>query len=209
MTNKTLDCRGLACPQPVINTRKVLESLRQESPDFTLTVIVDNLAALKNVTRYAETSGCRVAVKEEGSTYYLSISKPAAAPQEVSAGSVSCCCPEPVAGKDTVLVITGSTLGRGEEELGKLLMRSFFYSLKESGILPCKMLFFNSGVFLTTEGSPVLEELQALADKGVEIYSCGTCLEYYKLKDKLAAGQITNMYDTVTAMLTAGRCLTI
>jgi selenium metabolism protein YedF len=205
----TLDCRGLSCPQPVVNTKKALESLEKDSADFTLTVVVDNETALKNVTRFANTSGYRVATQKAGDDFHLTIAKPAAAAGEMQPAANAVNRRKTVPGEATVLLVTASTLGRGEEELGTLLMRSFFYSLKESDVLPGKILFFNTGVYLTTEGSPVLEELQALSDRGVEIFSCGTCLEYYKLKDRLAVGQVTNMYDTVAAMLTANRCITL
>ncbi len=214
MTKRTLDCRGLACPKPVVNTKKTLEALEEESADFTLTAVVDNEAALKNVTRFAEAGGYQVSVQKEGDAFHLVINKPAAAPKQAETvhkddDAQPCPCSLTPDGEGTVLLITGSTLGRGEEELGKLLMRSFIFSLRESDVLPEKMMFLNSGVYLTTTGSPVLEELQELSDRGVELFSCGTCLEYYQLKDELAVGEVTNMYNTVASMLAPYHCITV
>lgn len=105
--------------------------------------------------------------------------------------------------KDTVLLITADSVGRGDDELGRILMRSFLKTLKESPELPGTALFLNSGVFLTTEGSPLLDDLAALTQAGVEIYSCGTCLDFYNLRDKLRAGSVGNMAMTVARLMSA------
>jgi selenium metabolism protein YedF len=216
LKQKEIDNRGLSCPQPVINTKKALEELFQEGhEEFTLTVIVDNEAARENVSRLARTAGCRVTAEEKGDGIYVIIQEQEHGQKddqkEISQPEVTefChCAGEPEEG-GTVFLITSSTLGQGSEELGKLLMRSFIYSLKETSFLPSKMLFLNSGVFLTTEGSPVLDELNQLVEMGVEVFSCGTCLDYYQLKDKLKVGNVTNMYDTVENVLSAAKCITL
>ena len=213
MLHKVIDNRGLSCPQPVINTKKALEELLQGGQkNFILTVIVDNEAAQENVTRLARTLGYGVAVEEREDGTHLFIQAPTEK-KDCPKGSKpevkeSCFC----AGKPTerpVLLITAATLGQGSEELGKILMRSFIYSLQETYCSPAKMYFLNSGVFLTTEGSPVLEELYQLVEMGVEVFSCGTCLDYYQLKNKLAVGKITNMYDTVEMICSATKCITL
>ena len=108
----------------------------------------------------------------------------------------------------TVLLISSSTLGRGSEELGKILMRSFIYTLHEAETIPDRMLFINSGVYLTVEGSPVLDELKSSPSGGRNLF-LRYCLDYYKLKEKLAVGSVTNMYDTVEALTKASRCITL
>ncbi|NLJ56979.1 MAG: sulfurtransferase-like selenium metabolism protein YedF, partial [Firmicutes bacterium] len=123
--------------------------------------------------------------------------------------AISCDYPGGMQAGQTIFLITSPTLGQGSEELGKMLMRSFMYSQQELESLPDKMLFFNSGVFLTTAGSPVLDELKQLKDRGVEILSCGTCLDYYQLQDKLEIGSVTNMYDTVENISLATKCVTL
>ncbi len=218
MEHREIDNRGLACPQPVINTKKALDELLQGGfEEFILTVIVDNEAAKENVSRFARTAGCRVSVRERDGDIFVLIQSSEKKGAGVSGAGESQAAPggscrregEPEEGGYTVFLITSSTLGRGSEELGELLMRSFIYTLKETKTLPCKMFFLNSGVFLTTEGSPVLDELARIAEMGVEIFSCGTCLDYYGLKDKLKTGYLTNMYDTVENIRSAFRCITL
>lgn len=109
--------------------------------------------------------------------------------------------------KETVIVLTSPCLGQGSKELGEILMRSFIFTFKEMEHPPSKILFLNSGIFLTLDESPVLDDLKELAGMGVEILSCGTCLDYYEVKEKLAVGMVTNMYDTVEAMQNAGKCI--
>ncbi|NLC12187.1 MAG: sulfurtransferase-like selenium metabolism protein YedF [Firmicutes bacterium] len=214
---KEVDNRGLSCPQPVLNTKKALEELEAKGYDsFTVVSLVDNEVAAENVTRFAGRGGYQTERTVDGSTIKITITKkgggsqkkeekPAQGLQEID----DCCCVKEPGSGETVLLISSSTLGRGSEELGKILMRSFIYTLHEAETIPDRMLFINSGVYLTVEGSPVLDELKKLAERGVEIFSCGTCLDYYKLKEKLAVGSVTNMYDTVEALTKASRCITL
>jgi len=213
LQKKEIDNRGLPCPQPVLNTKKALEELtRQDGEDFTLTVLVDNEAAKENVTRFAANSGYRAEVEKEADLYKIKILPGAGFDQTArsatEADSAACCSCEAPPG-DLVYLFKSATLGEGSEELGAILMRGFIFTIKETNTLPVKMLFMNSAVKLTTEGSPVLEELQELEKLGVEIFSCGTCLDYFGLKDQLQVGQITNMYDTVENIARAGNCITI
>lgn len=151
-----------------------------------LTVIVDNETARENVSRYAKTAGFQISMDEKDNGTYIYIHKKEAnLPQALPEIDNDISCEGEQAREQTVYLVTSSTLGQGSEELGKILMRSFIFSLKESEVLPAKMMFLNSGVFLTTEGSSVLDELKQLVEMGTEIFSCGTCLDYYQLKDKL------------------------
>ncbi len=110
--------------------------------------------------------------------------------------------------KELLLVCKSAAIGDGEPDLGEKLMKSFFAMLLESGRIPARAIFLNSGIFLTTTGSPVLESLRALAAAGCEILSCATCLDYYQRSDKLELGQPTNMRDTVNALLGYAKVLT-
>jgi selenium metabolism protein YedF len=199
MENKTVDARGLACPQPVLQTRK---AMRESSA---LTVIVDNDTAQKNVTRMAEKSGHAVQAEEKDDGIYLHISGqdvvlPEAGTEEMVVGKAI-----PAAGP-LVLVVSSQYMGQGEHgELGTILVRAFFHTLGEVEPLPGIVVFFNSGVKLVAKGSPVLEDLHALQERGIEILACGTCLEYYGLKDELAVGEISNMYTIAETMLGAGK----
>lgn len=111
--------------------------------------------------------------------------------------------------KELMILITTDSMGKGDETLGKTLMKSYLYSLTEADVMPKTIAFLNSGVFLTTEGSPVLEHLSKLAADGVEILSCGACLDYYQLNDKLVAGEVTNMYCNVELMHSADSVIVI
>lgn len=190
-----LDVRGMECPQPVILTKKELEKA-----DVKMVVtIVDNEVARDNVVRFAQNLNYDVEVEQKDDNYYIRICKEEAAGMETVLQASS----------ELVYVILGDKLGRGEDELGSVLMRSFFYSLSESEIRPGTLIFMNSGVNLVTEGSPVLSELMALEKKGTEILACGTCLDYYKLKEKLCVGSVSNMYAILDKMNTAVKVITL
>lgn len=212
----TVDCRGLSCPLPVINTKKAIEAAAALPSDLAFTVLVDNSTAAENVSRFARGAGCRVDVEQKEDGIHIHIRRGAAAQASAGEGEhktpeqmLVCCSGVNGVTTETVMLITSSALGQGSEELGKILMRSFIFTLKEAETPPARIYFLNSGVSLTVEGSPVLEELQELAARGTEIFSCGTCLDYYQIKDKLAVGSVTNMYDTMDAILSSGRCITV
>lgn len=212
MLYREIDNRELQCPQPVINTKKALEDLaQQESEEFVLTVIVDNEAAKENVSRFAESAGYKVEIEQKEDVFLVIIrgnsGKEVLTNQESFENDT--CIADSSLKAQTIFLIKSSTLGEGSKELGEVLMRSFIYTLKDSSSLPAKLLFLNSGVYLTIKGSPVLEELQELEKKGIEIFSCGTCLAYYELKDKLQVGKVTNMYETLENISSASRCITL
>jgi selenium metabolism protein YedF len=195
---KTVDARGQACPQPVLLTRTAL----QES-DAVLT-IVDNDTARQNVTRMAEKAGCVVQVEQRADGIYLNISKGSAAAQQRLAAPISAPASGPL-----VLVIPSDTMGRGDDELGQILIRGFFHALGQTTPQPHTIIFFNSGVKLVVEGSPVLEDLQALCGQGIELLACGTCLGHYGLKDKVAVGEVSNMYTIAETLLRAGKVVNL
>jgi selenium metabolism protein YedF len=192
---KTVDARGLACPQPVILTRAALQEA-----DAVL-AIVDNETARQNVTRMAEKAGYVVQAETRDDGIYLHIGRPseAAAPAPAAAPASA-----PAAGP-LVLVIPSETMGRGDDELGGILIRGFFHAVGQVAPQPDTIIFFNSGVKLVVEGSPVLEDLRALADQGVELLACGTCLGHYGLKEKVAVGVVSNMYTIAETLLRAGK----
>lgn len=181
---KTVDCRGLACPKPVIMTKKELETIT----DGEIEVIVDNEVARENVSKFLKSQGLEPNIEEKEGLFYISTQKKA-----------GCGCQVIDFDEKTrpVILVTSEFLGVGDDKLGAILMKSYMYALTESDIKPKTMLFMNGGVKLTTEGSDVLESLKTLESQGVEIMSCGTCLDFYGLKEKLAVGQVTNMYTIV------------
>lgn len=193
-----IDARGLACPQPVIATKKALEAIT----DGMVTILLDNLISKENVVKFATAHGCGVSVINQDGGFLVKISKGAPTPEQATILKV-------VGSGETVYVITQDTLGNGKVELGTVLMKGFIYTLLEVKPMPKAILFMNGGILLTVEGSPVLENLQKLEQAGVEILSCGTCLDYFEVKDKLAIGGITNMYTIVEMMAAASKAITL
>lgn len=194
---KILDLSGLACPMPVIRTKEALEG--GESQEFV--VVVDNDAARDNVSRFAQSRGCTVAVAQAGNCYHLTIQPPAGQLGEgcLFPGAAS---PPPT----TVVVFASDRMGEGDPELGAILMRAFCATIVQLPA-PQKLLFYNRGVFLTLNDSPVLSELKGLEEMGVGLLVCGTCLDFYKVRERLAAGQVSNMFSILEAQMQAGRII--
>lgn len=196
---ETVDARGLACPQPVIETRNAL--LEHERVE----VIVDNETAQYNVTRMAEKTGCQVTATFRAEGIYLNITRSDAPGTMATPESAAVSTP---AGS-LVVSIPSEYMGSGGAELGEVLMRGFFHTLGEVQPRPDTIIFYNSGAKLVVEGSPVLEDIRALNKAGVEILACGTCLDYYELKELLAVGEISNMYTIAELLLSAGKVVSI
>lgn len=202
---RVLDCRGLACPQPVIEARKALGA----GPDEPLAVRVDNATARDNLMVMAAGLGREASWEADGEGFTVAFPAPGKGAGKVSAGLPAAASGgalrEPGGGA-LVVVLASDRLGQGEEELGRVLMKSFLHTLKETEP-PATLACLNRGVYLACAGSPVLETLQALAAQGTEILSCGTCLDYYQLKADLAVGSVSNMYTILERMAAAGRLI--
>jgi selenium metabolism protein YedF len=201
---EVVDARGLACPQPVVLTRKAIAAADH------VTTIVDNTVAVENVTRFARSKGFSVEVSEKADGSYLTLRREGAGAEREGTPRTP---PLPrgeqkgvqPAVSATVLFISSDCIGRGSAELGERLMGAFFQVLPELESRPTKIILMNSGVKLAVEGSPTLEDLRALAEQGVEILACGTCLNYFDLTKKLAVGRVSNMYEIAKSLLEAGR----
>ncbi|MFA5033120.1 MAG: sulfurtransferase-like selenium metabolism protein YedF [bacterium] len=199
MTNK-IDASGLACPQPVILTKKALEGIT----DGAIEVIVDNKPASENVSRFAKNSGCKVELKEAQGVYSIKITK--GVDSKVSEEKIAC------NGKEDgriVVFISSDAVGRGDDELGKILMKAFFPTLKELSPKPYRIIFMNNGVKLVTEGSSHLENLSELEKMGIEILVCGTCLDFFHLKDKLEVGRVSNFFEISETFLKADKVISL
>jgi selenium metabolism protein YedF len=196
-----IDVLGKPCPIPVIEAKK---ALRKAAPGETVRVLVDNDMSRQNLEKMAAGLGCPSAFEAQGDGNILvsitaAVTAAAAGPAPVLAGG----------GQDLVIAIGKNTLGAGNDELGAILMKGFIYSLTELDTPPETLLFFNSGVRLSTEGSSAIGDLKTLEAKGTVISSCGTCLDFYKLKDQLAVGNVTNMYAIVSAMAGAAKLINL
>lgn len=189
-----VDNRGLACPQPVINTRRVIEV----NPGETVASLVDSVTNRDNLLVMAEGLS-RVAEWEEDGTGFRVIIHPAS---DHPAGAERTRRDE----GPFVIVLASDRLGQGDETLGGVLMKAFLHTLVEVEA-PDTLVCLNRGVFLTTEGSPVLASLAELAARGTEILSCGTCLDFYGLKEKLQVGLVSNMFTIVERLTGAARLL--
>lgn len=187
MVKEVLDCRGLACPAPVVETKKKLEQISAG----VLTVLVDNDTAKNNLFRLAESLGLKAEYEKKEDEFRVVITK------EQEAGEVLRTTKAP-------LLIKSDLLGQGNDELGGILMRSFLYALSECDNPPPALYLVNTGVRLACEGSPVLDSLEKLKNRGTEILSCGLCLDFLQLKEKLAVGEVTNMYNLVDSLTAQG-----
>ena len=187
---------GKTCPIPLIETKKAIKALT--SPD-TVEVMVDNNMAVKNITRFATDSGYAITTdKISDKEYKLTIQVKEIKSEEEKKMAESC------DNTGNIVVAIGSEkMGCGDEKLGKNLMKAFIYSLSQAEVHPKTMLFFNGGASLTCEGSLSLPDLENLKELGTKILTCGTCLDFYNLKDKLKVGEVTNMYDIVSTMESA------
>lgn len=192
---KVVDARGLACPQPVILTKRAMA----ESTE--VVTIVDNETSRDNVLRMAKKAGRLVSVEEKEDGFYLHIGSAQSEPEVKTAPA-----PVGVAGP-AVLVVSADTMGRGPEELGQILIGAFFHTLGEVEPRPETIIFFNTGVRLVVGDSPVLEDLCALQEAGTQILACGTCLDYLGLKERVSVGQISNMYTIAETLLNAGKII--
>lgn len=197
-----VDARGLACPLPVVNTKKAIEKLKDAEE---VTVLVDNEIAVQNLQKFAKqrnlpVSGRKKAEKEYEVTIMVTAdvqAKPGEA-QEPETTEEICYGDSKKAGM--VVVLSANVMGTGDEKLGKTLMKAFVFALTKQDVLPETVLLYNGGAWLSCEGSEVLEDLKSLEAEGVNIMTCGTCLDFYGLKEKLAVGTVTNMYDIVETM---------
>ena len=200
---KIIDCRGLACPLPVVNAKKAAEAL---SAGDVLTVHVDNEIAVQNLTRFAEHKGFGVsAEKQNHNEYTVTMNIVGAAAEEAQEEEVACIMDS--RRKGMLVVLSVNVMGTGDAKLGTSLMKAFVFALTKQDHLPDTILCYNTGAYLTCEGADTLEDLKLLESEGVTILTCGTCLDFYDLKEKLSVGGITNMYDIVERMENAAQII--
>ena len=202
METKTFDARGMACPLPVVNAKKASEEMTNGG---TLTVLVDNEIAVQNLTKFGNSKGFTVSSEKKAEKdFAVTFQIPENGAPPTSAASEAPTCAPDSKKHGLVAVLSANTMGNGEEQLGKILMKSFIFALTKQDQLPETILCYNSGAYLTCEGSDSLEDLKSLEAEGVKILTCGTCLDFYNLKEKLAVGGVTNMYEIVEIMENAG-----
>ena len=192
----TVNALGDACPLPVVKTLNAIKALTGPERVETL---VDNPTAVENLKRMAQSKGYAFSVQQRGTGEYrvlIGVERSAAAEETEE---------QPACGltprrKRVVVAVTADHMGEGDEKLGRTLLKGFLFALGQLEQMPAAILFYNGGVRLSCEGSESLEDLKALESRGVEILSCGTCLNFYGLTEKLRVGGVTNMYSIVETL---------
>jgi len=187
-----LNCIGDLCPLPVIKAKNALESMEKGE----LLVLVDNEIAAQNLEKLASEKGCEYSVEQDvgASLYRVNIQKNGALESRENAPKAQ-----------TIVTITSDKMGEGDEKLGRTLMKGFIYALSESDNPPGTVIFYNKGAIFTSDESECLDDLKALGKKGVQIITCGACVDFYALK--LGVGEITNMYDILEKLMAADKVI--
>ena len=201
MAKITVNAMGEQCPIPVVKAKKALDAMVEPG---VLEVLVDNEIAVQNLLRLASGSGLQ-AKSEKLADKQFTVT------MEAGGGTVPEKTPEiactPDRRKNLVVAIGSASMGVGSEELGKTLMKGFLYALSQQEELPRTILFFNGGATIPIQGSVSVEDLKSMEAQGVQILTCGTCLDYYGLKDRLAVGGVTNMYTIVEILTGADKVI--
>lgn len=189
-----VNAMGDACPIPVVKTKN---AIREMNGPGEVEILVDNEIAVQNLTKMANQKGYgvrSVKLKEQEYKVVMNIGAAAAAHEAGAKKEPEQAVCIPDARKNTVVVISADHMGEGDDTLGKALMKGFIYAISQQDELPKTILFYNGGARLTCEDAPTLEDLHSLEAQGVEILTCGTCLNHYGLTDALKVGTVTNMY---------------
>lgn len=186
-----IDCRGLNCPIPVVNTKKYFDALESGIG----VTVVDNEVAKNNVVKFAQGNGFEYEIEErEGNIYYITITKGEVTVEELNLKNSK-------EKEETFTIVVGSDkLGNGDDELGTALIKSYLFALSEAEVIPTNLVFLNAGVKLVVEGALTIDSLKRLVERGVNVQSCGLCLDFYGLKENLAVGEISNMYAIIEMM---------
>lgn len=194
---KTIDARGMACPLPVIETKKALKENKA------VLTIVDNKIATQNLKKLAEQLTLNYTCETISDIHFkvLIANDNTELREEVVVEDS----PVYQSSDEYIVAVDSSTMGQGSDVLGERLLKTFIYTLTEQDVLPKQVIFYNGGVKLVVEGHDAVEDLKTLIEKGVEVYECGACLDFYELTDQVAVGEITNMYRIVEMMREANR----
>lgn len=194
MKEITIDTRGRPCPEPVAITIKALEGTAEGN----ITVLADTENARDNIVRLAQSQGCEVAVAEEAGYCRITISKRPGAKPSSDFTVTSCAAPD----KQIVYLFDNDFIG-SNRELGKILVNGFMNAALSLPHKNATVILISNGVKLATTGSYALEVLNKLREQGVNILICGTCLDFFKIRDKVQVGIISNALEIMQCMANA------
>ena len=200
MDEYLVDARGEVCPKPLILTKRALKECQVGQP---IRILIDNETSKNNVMRFLSDNGIQAETTEKEGMFSVTLFGATAQlvhPEEAAYCSTSSTLPH-------IIVIKSNRMGRGDDALGELLMKAFVNTIKEVSPLPGTIVFYNSGIFLTTDDSPVVESLQELEQLGVKLLVCGTCTDFYGKQKEIHIGTISNMYTILEALTTAGKII--
>lgn len=186
---------GQTCPIPVIMTKNALK----EIAEGLIEVSIDNKISKENIEKFSKEMGFSFTTREENGVFFIKINKTIGKASSDSSTSSN--------ENNTIIVIASDKMGDGETALGETLMKGFIYTLTEMEILPKAILFYNKGVFLTASNETTIKDLKILEERGVEILSCGACLNFYHLENNIAVGSITNMYNIIDKQMKANKVI--
>jgi selenium metabolism protein YedF len=196
----TLDCKGLACPQPVLRTKQFVESTSESAE---VSVVVDNAASAQNVLRFLESRGFDASLQQKGEDFEITAETSGEPTGDIAREDTD------KSLEKTLVLITKNTMGSGDDVLGAGLMLNFLGTLNEMGEALWRLVFLNSGVKLTIEGAETLAAIQHLEAHGVSVLVCGTCLNHFNLLEQKRVGETTNMLDIVTSMQLADNVISV
>ena len=201
---KVVEVLGKKCPMPLVETKK---TLKESAPNELIKVITDSENAVKNVTRYLSDNDIEVDVQQSGNTFELVFSKDGSKP--VIEEAESYCDTSEISNDNFIVVYTKDRIGEGSNDMGNMLVGGMLTTLTETESTPEKMIFMNAGINLVIEGSPVLDLLKKLENKGSELLVCGTCLDYFGKMDELRVGRVSNMLEILESMRSYSKVINV
>jgi selenium metabolism protein YedF len=203
MIEHTVDARNMSCPQPLVKAKKALEGMKAGER---LRILINNKTSRDNLIRFLSGNGMSPSLSEEGGEYSIEVEKMSGS--LAISDTVGYCEPD-LSRNGPVIVINHHGMGSGSEELGRVLLQACIFTLKEISPLPSAILCYNAGVLVAAEGSPTVPALKELASRGVNLLLCGTCVDYYELKDKISIGTISNMHEILQLISNSKRVMTL
>ncbi len=200
MSSQKVDARGKTCPVPLVMTKKVFDALAEGQK---MQVVVDNDTSAKNIETFVCESGGKAVLLKDGVETTLTLTKG----EQAVSGEAEVYCSSGIAAAH-VIYVSSDRVSEGEnQDLGLALMQTFLQTIKDIRPLPSHVIFMHRGVTLLKEGTKTAEAACELKELGVGIIACGTCLDYFKVMDQRACGKVSNMYDILSLMTTAGKII--